>query len=91
MPNYKKLAARVRGPYDILARAAAALVFGNHYPSEDTQMSGSASRGPGIAAYAATMAAFFLILFAVYGVLGDALPAALQDLVDALPVPLPGI
>lgn len=54
-------------------------------------MSGSASRGPGIAAYAATMAAFFLILFAVYGALGDALPAALQDLVDSLPVPLPGI
>lgn len=73
------------------ARAAAALTFGYRHLLKDVQMSGSASRGPGIAAYAATMAAFFLILFAVHGVLGDALPAALQDLVDSLPVPLPGI
>ena len=72
-------------------RTAAALTFGYRHLSKDAQMSGSASRGPGIAAYAATMAAFFLILFAVHGVLGDALPSALQDLVASLPVPLPGI
>ncbi len=54
-------------------------------------MQGSASRGPGVAAYAATLATFFLILFALFSVLGDAIPTALQNLVDSIPVPLPGI
>lgn len=54
-------------------------------------MSGSASRGPGVAAFVATLATFCLVLVVVYGALRDAIPAALQGLIDALPVPLPGV
>ena len=44
-----------------------------------------------MAAFVATLATFCLVLVVVYGALRDTIPAALQGLIDALPVPLPGI
>ena len=69
------------------------VTFGNslHIGGLYSNVPVSASRGPGVAAFVATLATFCLVLVVVYGALRDTIPAALQGLIDALPVPLPGI